>query len=348
MPAANSPSTDEPSKKTSPTFLGTPWTSKKPWTGFPRSKKTWARALQTPDRNSFACWPGSSPTPRPGPRKNLPPITRTNPFPEIREPLQVSLPFEVAKKISGQTLDPAIARVEFREDALVFHLAYVPANSFSAAFTLSEEPITTETRHSLESVSLDSAEAKTLIHVHAAEPVQNLFVSASLLSAGQPQHLFLHAHGVALPFTLTGNQVEFSLPHAFDGQEIQADYSLPQPLAYSFSLSTQKALDLNTTQLEYTLSLENQLPLEWPARRLLLPLPLQENAIEGLQLFDETGRELQFLGFVGQNIAFTPPKLLPHQPTQLLARLTLKDFKSYWEGVISTLLGRASVLSQST
>ena len=272
----------------------------------------------------------------------------SNPFPEIREPLQVSRPFEAAQKVSSQTLDPAIARVEFKGEALVFHLAYVPANSFSAAFTLSEEPITTETRHSLESVSLDSAEAKTLIHVHAAEPVQNLFVSASLLSAGQPQHLFLHAHGVALPFTLTGNQVEFSLPHAFDGQEIQADYSLPQPLAYSFSLSTQKALDLNTTQLEYTLSLENQLPLEWPARRLLLPLPLQENAIEGLQLFDETGRELQFLGFVGQNIAFTPPKLLPHQPTQLLARLTLKDFKSYWEGVISTLLGRASVLSQST
>ncbi len=271
-----------------------------------------------------------------------------NPFEEVDEPVILRVPLEEDfPSLTPKRLDAAFTKSEPKDHALLLYLKSIPSGRFSAAFTVPEEPVTAQPAHEIQSISLDAAEVETTLVVRAKEPVENLVVSTPLLTPQPPANVRAQSDGFPVPFNLTDSGLELALATASNGQVIRLQYRLPDPLHYALEQTGFQAAALNSTRLEYTLSLENRLPLEVKPPRLALPLPLHENAFQAPQLLDETGRELQYLGFTGQNFAFVPPKLLPGRPTLVQLRLTVNDFQSFWKGVLSGLSGRAQTLAQS-
>ncbi len=269
-----------------------------------------------------------------------------NPFEEVEAPLQLDVPHTSKKKWLPRDLLPPFSRAAFKEKSFAFQLTHVPSGSFAAEFAAEQEPVTLTFSHEVLELSLDAAQIETKAVLHAGEPAENLLVELPLLAQPSPQPISVQTSGFALPFSVGAQALEVVLPHAYNSQQILAYYSIANPLRYSLEVAPEKALDLNRSLLEYTLELENRLPLEIRPKRLSVPVPLQENAFQDLQLWDAAGQELEYFGFTGQNMAFKPPRLLPGLPAKAYLRVTLSDFKTYWEAVISGLLSRAKALQQ--
>ncbi|MBN2066928.1 MAG: hypothetical protein JW744_00490 [Candidatus Diapherotrites archaeon] len=245
-------------------------------------------------------------------------VSFRNLFAEIPGPLTLTLDF-------GQPLGSVLSSSENVSGArqsnnkIFFDLSSFPLGETRASFSTSR---LYSLKESLEILSANSGQAlfqKTL-DIECLQALPSLQLRAKLIDSNALSfsNVQVYSSGKSLAFSQNNSEISFSLENCFQGETAKILFSVESPIQIRSSLLRSTVQADNKVMYTYEILITNRLPLPLNSVDLILPIELDETAIEGIELLDFEGKKLKFSALPNGKIAFSLTGLLPLQQTQPL------------------------------
>lgn len=242
---------------------------------------------------------------------------------------------------------PNVSGYRAEKESLLVDLNFVPLGS--TVLVLESSGVFAKTTEETKpiSISFENAffEKQVTIDSNASFPELIIPVGLPIQAYLPSSKVFFREQEVQ--FTKTDSGIEFGLFNVFPKDTVTVFFAINKPLEISFSDTQSEQFDQNTVKYVFFVNLKNKTPFTLEEVKTLVQLPVDENSFTLGSVYTIGGEKISAEKSSNNGVFLSVKDFEPSEEKVILVEVKAKNYSLFWQGFITGLFEKISLLESS-